>query len=653
MTYRYPGLHIPLALGLLLGACGPMPPEAEDLPEATESQKNPLLGGASYGGDCSPSERAILDRARLYGRVASSTPAFEQCVDRVMRLGLSSGVTATGFSTGPYRQCNGDPYFGAGLGAQRTAVLDAARSANDLEIQCSSSTDIASASLGSYGRFSPESMNFGPWLSTAANTPASAITAAGAIWHEAMHQHGYTHGANSQEAAIGNCGYSGDATWNFQVNTMPYLLGDCLEEVLRESVNTCGNIENCGAGSLKLVTGLGALSCECVADPTGPSTRTSGAFTHTTSAYNTSGHITTMDHPTLNGNPDAKVHFFHVFNPTGGAGAYNGNPAAAWYNYATGRWVIANMNNATMPLGTGFSVRVGRGSVHRSNTSNSSGHQTTLEHLLANGDPEALIQISPTPYAGVWSGTTNNHPIGVWFDSILQRWRVFNQDIGTMPTSTGFSFDVEMPANRGLAFLHAATSANTTGHVTFLDHPMLNENPAAKILVTPNWSKGERYIGGFLGLWFNGSRWAIYTESGTGPGPALPLGSAFNIEILVDDAHRWVKVPESSSWLSSGLTVGASDHLRVHASGRIWSGWLLSPEVGPQGETLLGDNPGYPLVGAPRYGLVGTLGSGAFFLGRDAARGGTQGTGLLSLRTNDDVPGNGSGFFSAEVHVFR
>ena len=37
-------------------------------------------------------------------------------------------------------------------------------------------------------------------------------------------------------------------------------------------------------------------------------------------------------------------------------------------------------------------------------------------------------------------------------------------------------------------FLHRATVANTQFHMTFIDHPLANNNPSAIVLVTPNWN---------------------------------------------------------------------------------------------------------------------------------------------------------------------
>ena len=92
--------------------------------------------------------------------------------------------------------------------------------------------------------------------------------AAGIVWHEVMHTHGYTHGADDQANALMNCGYAGDRSWHFQVNTMPYLIGDCISSVISLSGDRCGDIDDCaGDNQLRLINGFDSSTCECISDP--------------------------------------------------------------------------------------------------------------------------------------------------------------------------------------------------------------------------------------------------------------------------------------------------------------------------------------------------------------------------------------------------
>jgi len=627
---------------------------AEPVEPDTGQTSSDLLGTGDFGADCSAHQKDFLATAYLYGRVAVASRAFEQCVEQAARVGVPE---AGGFWTGSYRQCNGDPFYGQPLDSQVQSVLDAARSGNDLFMNCSGGGGLASTSIGPYDRSDAESLSWSVWLNQVIDAPRSGAwpysQAANSIWHEAMHQHGYTHGGNDQASAQPACGYAGDPTWDYQNNTMPYILGACVSAVLDASAGTCGPIDSCGPGKLKIVTGYGSSACECLADPRDIGTRSANAFTHVTTAVNTSSGMTTLDHPLLNGRADAVVQFTHVYSPAGTTtAAFNGNRPIAFYNYSTGRWVIQNQHGAQMPLGTGFFVRVGHGAVHRTTVANTSWHITRIDHPLANSNPNALVTVSPTPYAGAFSGSVDDHPIGVYYDAGAQRWTIFNQDVAAMPSDSSFTVDVETQLNRGLHFVHLATTANSSAYLTRLSSPLLDGKPNVRFLVTPDWTRGPIYNANDYGVWYDGSSWWIYNESGSGPGATMLLGAAFHIEVLKDEVQRWMRVAESSTGLDTGFDVQPGDRLHVRGSGRI-AAWLGAFTVGPEGESAPPYNPWFPM-NANRFSLIGRFASDGYFsIGRDLTRNGPSSTQRLTLRSNDDLPGDGSGFFEAEIRAFR
>jgi hypothetical protein len=248
---------------------------ASATPEDVAQDQAPVYGFDNYGTDCSAGEQQLLNQTMLYGRIASASAAFAQC------------MTQTVQST--YRKCQGDPWFSSPLSTQLAAALNITDSANDVTINCTGGAGNASAVIGTYGTTSPEALSFGGWLSAAftqlslpvcngsngpncrfAPYPWPYSQAAGIIWHEASHNQGYTHGANDQADAIAACGYAGDPSWNFQVNTMPYLIGNCMSAVLDQSGSRCmtgSTLETCGPAALSLVDGYNSSTCTCVSDP--------------------------------------------------------------------------------------------------------------------------------------------------------------------------------------------------------------------------------------------------------------------------------------------------------------------------------------------------------------------------------------------------
>ncbi len=125
-----------------------------------------------------------------------------------------------------------------------------------------------------------------------------------------------------------------------------------------------------------------------------------------------------------------------------------------------------------------------------------------------------LVIATPNWNAAGAGGTYLNHAIGVWYDGSRRRWAVFNQDRAEMPD--GVAFDIELAGTGALAWVHRAT-ANIAGNSTYLDHPRANANPAAILLVTPNWNpNGARgtYHVHHIGVWYDArvGRWAIFNQ---------------------------------------------------------------------------------------------------------------------------------------------
>jgi len=235
----------------------------------------PLLGPVQQADDCSSELQRFNEDIMVYGRTTASTQAFEQCVDREVRA--------------RYRKCTGDPYFGSPVATQIAQVIAASRSPAAVQIKCSGGGGNASTGLGWYGN-PGEGFAWGGWFTKAqgqlgrplcgpgknpddhfcryAAMPWPYSQAAGIVWHEVMHTQGYTHGANDQANAKIACGYANDASWHFQQNTMPYILGECVYEVIVRSAARCGNLQACpGGNQVRLVTSYDGNTCACVNDP--------------------------------------------------------------------------------------------------------------------------------------------------------------------------------------------------------------------------------------------------------------------------------------------------------------------------------------------------------------------------------------------------
>ena len=275
-------LFFVLAFSVNFIGCGTESSDEELIGDSYES----LYGDPNYTSDCSTGEKAFLDKILKYGRISSASDAFAECVDEASR----NGINMIGYNNGPYLKCNNDPYYNNNINSQIDLVLNVAQSMNDLKIHCSGGAGNASTYIGSYGHGNNEEFWWGGWFDSVysklnrplcssngnvqpcryAAAPWPYTQASGIIWHEVMHTHGYTHGANDQANAKNSCGYSTftDAQWHFQRNTMPYIIGNCIDNVITRSGTVCGNVESgCGKNELRVITGVNSNTCECVHDP--------------------------------------------------------------------------------------------------------------------------------------------------------------------------------------------------------------------------------------------------------------------------------------------------------------------------------------------------------------------------------------------------
>jgi hypothetical protein len=262
----------------------------------------------------------------------------------------------------------------------------------------------------------------------------------------------------------------------------------------------------------------------------------SAFFTHKATTGNSSGNSTYLDQTLLNGVPNAVAFVTQNWNPGGVGGTYNSHPVGVWY--FSGQWLVFNEDGASMPQNASFNVLVPNMDagvfVHKATAGNSSANSTFIEHPLTDNDPDAIIFVTQNWNPGGVGGTYNSHPVGVWYSDLGGQWAIFNEDNVNMPV--GASFNALVPISDTNVFVHEATVGNSSGNSTYLDHPLLNGRPDAKILITQNWNPGGGLGGTYnahsVGMWYSvaAGRWAVFNEDGA----AMPAGAAFNV--LVEPA---------------------------------------------------------------------------------------------------------------------
>lgn len=95
-----------------------------------------------------------------------------------------------------------------------------------------------------------------------------------------------------------------------------------------------------------------------------------------------------------------------------------------------------NMQGKPGPNGTAIDAIF----VHRATSENTLENWTRVDHQLINDNPNAILFVTQNwNPGGGWSGTYNDHPIGVWYHPYLQKWTIFNQDQEALPPGAAFN----------------------------------------------------------------------------------------------------------------------------------------------------------------------------------------------------------------------
>jgi hypothetical protein len=167
--------------------------------------------------------------------------------------------------------------------------------------------------------------------------------------------------------------------------------------------------------------------------------------------------------------------------------------------------------------------------VQTATTANIATDSTFINNPATNGQPNALLFVTPNWNPVGSSGVYNNHPVGVWYSVTFHQWAVFNEDGATMPPGPSFNVLVVHAASSS-AFVVRATSSNTTSDYTRISSSLTNGKPSAQIQVTQNYNPGGG-IGHALthpvGVWYTGTQWAAFNEDQA----AMPTGVAFNVMV--------------------------------------------------------------------------------------------------------------------------
>lgn len=245
----------------------------------------------------------------------------------------------------------------------------------------------------------------------------------------------------------------------------------------------------------------------------------SNAHTYQATTSNTAGDFTTFSDPAANGNSSALVTATANWNPGGTGGIYSNHNFGVWYTGSN--WSIFNEDQQAMTAGPSFNVSVGGNTyMMTAGSSNTFGDFVELKNGQYN-DPNELLIATPNWNGAGSGGVYSNHAVGVWYDGT--EWTVYNEDTTAM--QQGAKFNVRIGTDG--TYTHYTSSSNIVGDYTTLDNPNINGQSGAMVFVTHNFTNSPMYWNHPLGVWYTGSRWAIFNEDGA----TMPSGLAFNVMV--------------------------------------------------------------------------------------------------------------------------
>jgi hypothetical protein len=287
-------------------------------------------------------------------------------------------------------------------------------------------------------------------------------------------------------------------------------------------------------------------------------------FVHIATAENIDAHTTLIDHPLTNGNPGAIFIVTPNWTPGGVSVPYGNQHIGVFYNITRSQWGIYHEDGTTMTVGEAFNVIIPTANANNTNlfvkTVSTNSNSTVIDNPLTNDNPNAVLLITPdwNPGGGV-SGTNANFPISVLYNTILNRWTIFDQTGNTMPTGT--SFNVFVPTAGAGVFVHTATSNGTGSIYTLIDNALTNGHPNAIVFVTPNLNPGGLLDEHPIGVFYGNGYWKIFNRDGTN----MPVNTAFNVVVLVPVSDIFVHTATAGN--SDGVSYTRMDNALTNAPG--------------------------------------------------------------------------------------
>ena len=195
---------------------------------------------------------------------------------------------------------------------------------------------------------------------------------------------------------------------------------------------------------------------------------------------------------------------------------------------------VALLTSVVVPSRASATVTVTSHFIWTATSSNTTGFVTVLNNGATNGEPNALLFVTPNlSPGGVCTCVTDPKPVGVVYNLLNNgRWAIVHLDESTnIPIGASYNVLVVQKTSANV-FVQTATTNNTSGADTFVNSTQSNGRPLAQLLVTPNLDPGGTH--GFVsnhvvGVAYSNplKKWAVFNEDVQ----SMSVGAHFNVMI--------------------------------------------------------------------------------------------------------------------------
>ena len=162
------------------------------------------------------------------------------------------------------------------------------------------------------------------------------------------------------------------------------------------------------------------------------------AYVHRAVKVTLSGHITYLDHPRLNGHPEASIQVTHQYAPPGSPGIYDDHPLGAWYDTARQRWSIYHEDFSPMVENVAFDVKMGSLVTVTASQANLVDGALRVDDLAA-APPSAIVFLTHNYAPMGVGGAYHGKEVGIRFDTKTSSWLVENLDRTPIPIGVAFN----------------------------------------------------------------------------------------------------------------------------------------------------------------------------------------------------------------------